>query len=106
MDWLKAHEYLAVWLTLPLMVLLAIVQGIRGDGKMVSVPRMTIYFAFMICLAAVFTPTLDDSARIFAGIMSAVLMAIVAHHAYIELMYTYPPRIGQGDSIRPPVNPG
>jgi hypothetical protein len=90
MDWLKTHEYLAVWLSLPLMVNVAIFQSLRGEGRAVSVTRMTIYFAFIICLAAVFTPTLDDSARIFAGIMCVPLLAIVGYHAYVELMNTYP----------------
>ena len=97
MDWLKSHEYLAVWLTLPLMTLLAVLQGARADGKGVGVPRMAIYFAFMICLAAVFTPTLDDNSRVFAGVMCAPLLIIVTHHAYIELLNTYPKMPGQGN---------
>lgn len=72
------------------MTVLAIIQGVKGDGKVVGMPRMTIYFAFMICLAAVFTPTLDDPARVFAGVMSAALTCIVGYHAYIDLVNSYP----------------
>jgi hypothetical protein len=100
MDWLKTHEYLAVWLSLPLMTILGIVQNLRREGKGISVTRMTLYFAFMICLAAAFTPTLDDSARFFGGAMCIPLMFITAYHAYIELINTYP-KMSQRDSNKP-----
>jgi len=96
MDWLKTHEYLAAWVSLPLMVVVALIQNLRGDGKGVGVPRMTIYFAFLICLAVVFTPTFDDNSRIFAGFLCVPLLITVIYHAYVELMNTYPntPKIG------------
>jgi hypothetical protein len=90
MDWLKTHEYLAVWLALPLMVIVAILQSYRGEGKPLSVTRMTIYFGFIICLAAVFTPTLDDPARLFAGALCVPLLWTIIYHAYVELLNTYP----------------
>ena len=96
MEWLRLHEYLAVWLALPLMVVVAIFQGYRGEGKTISVTRMAIYFGFIICLGAVFTPTLDDGARVFAGAMSAAMLAIIGYHAYVELLNTYPKMPGKG----------
>jgi hypothetical protein len=90
MDWLKTHEYLAVWSALPLMVIVALIQGIRGDGKGVGVPRMTIYFAFLICLGAVFSPSIEDTARGFAGFLCIPLLITIIYHAWVELMHAYP----------------
>jgi len=65
MDWLKAHEYLAAWMTLPLMVVLTIIQGMRPDSRPVGVKNIVVYLAFLTCLAAVLSP-LDNQAR-FTG---------------------------------------
>jgi hypothetical protein len=92
MEWMKAHEYLAVWLSLPLMTVIAIFQGIKGEGKPVGMARMTMYFGFLVCLGAVFTPTIDDSARVFAGLLGFVLAILVALHAWEEVKAAHPGR--------------
>lgn len=81
---------MAVWLALPLMVIVAIFQGKYGEGKYISVTRMSIYFGFIICLAAVFTPTLDVYARGFAAFMCIPLVWTIIYHAFVELKNTYP----------------
>jgi hypothetical protein len=86
----KVHEYVAVRMALPLMVIVAVFQSYRGEGKSLSVTRMTIYFGFIICLAVVFTPTLDDPARLFAGAICVPLLWTIVYHAYVELINTYP----------------
>lgn len=90
MEWLRLHEYLAVWLALPLMVVVALFQGTHGEGRVVGVARMSIYFGFIICLSAVFTPTLDDNSRVFAAGMCVPLLVVVIWHAYVEIVNTYP----------------
>jgi uncharacterized membrane protein AbrB (regulator of aidB expression) len=90
MEWLRLHEYLAVWFALPLMVVVAIFQGYRGEGKTVGVARMCIYFGFIICLCAVFTPTLDDYSRFFAGVLCVPMLVVVIFHAWVELKSAYP----------------
>lgn len=95
-EWLKAHEYLAVWLALPLMTILALFQSAKHEGKPVGMARMTIYFGFVIALGAMLTPTIDDPARIAAGILAFGLGIIIAVHAWEEVRAAHWPRKGNG----------
>ena len=61
-------------------------------------PRMAIYFAFLICLAVAFTPTMDSNGRVFAAIMSVPLLATTIYHAYVEILNAYPKMPGQHNS--------
>ena len=83
MDWLKTHEYLAPWLSLPLMVVLTIFQVWKGSvsGKSVNMALTVLFFAFFICIAVTFTPAIEVEARFFAGFMAFALMWVVVYHA-------------------------
>jgi len=74
MDWLKTHEYLAVWLNLPLMLVIAIYQQYYGETEKINVSQMAIYLAFFTCLAVMFTPGFDSTARGAAMGISALLI--------------------------------
>jgi hypothetical protein len=60
-DWLKSHEFLAAWLALPLMVIVAITQALWGreSGKSASLGQVTLYFAFLMSIAGLLTPGVD-----------------------------------------------
>jgi hypothetical protein len=51
---------------------------------------MTIYLGFITSLAATFTPTIDDGARIFAGLLSFVLAVVIGFHAWEEVKAVHP----------------
>jgi len=78
MEWLKAHDYLAVWLTLPIMLGVAIFQSYGTNKMTVSLSRFTVYLGFLACLAAAFTPVIDDGARMFAGAMAFLMLGFIA----------------------------
>jgi hypothetical protein len=66
MDWLRQNAFIATWLS-PLVALVGMI--IRGTGKSGEMdwPRVMLYVAFLTCLAATLTPSLDLYARGFAG---------------------------------------
>jgi hypothetical protein len=68
MEWLKEHVYIAGWLS-PIIALIGML--IRGVGKSGEIgwERMMLYIAFLTCVAAVFTPTLEAGARGFAAVI-------------------------------------
>jgi hypothetical protein len=75
LDGLKQYSYVAGWLS-PTIALVGML--IRGGGTKKSEldwARMMLYIGFLTCLAAVFTPVIDDIARFFAG-AGVVAMAI------------------------------
>jgi|ERR1035437_1112761 hypothetical protein len=71
-EWLKDHSFIAGWLS-PTIALIGIL--IRGGGKKGEIdwPRAMLYISYLTCLAAVFTPLVDDAARMFAGFGVVVL---------------------------------
>ena len=77
MEWMKAHEYLAVWLTLPLMIGVAVFQGYGSNKSKVHLSRITVYLAFLACIAAVFTPSIDEGGRWFAGVMAFLILGFI-----------------------------
>jgi len=72
MDWLKDHAFVAAWIS-PAVALVGML--IRGAGKTGEIDwaRMMLFIGFLTCLAATFTPTLEDGARQFAGGIAFVL---------------------------------
>jgi hypothetical protein len=85
MDWLKSHEFLAVWLSLPMMLIIAVIQGFKTDTEKEPLGVLAIYFAFLTCLGVSVTKAFDDNARFFAGFMSfAVLLYIAARNSNID----------------------
>jgi hypothetical protein len=63
MNWLKDHAYLAAWLALPVMIVIAVVQSVKTDFVGTDWSRMLIYFLFLTSLGVVFTPSFDPTAR-------------------------------------------
>jgi hypothetical protein len=58
--------YLAAWLALPVMVVIAIVQNVKTKFEQVDWSRTLIYFTLLTCLGVAFTPTFDLQARSMA----------------------------------------
>ena len=67
LDWLKQHSYVAGWLSPAIALVGMLLQGAGSKESSLHWPRMMLYIGFLTCLAAVFTPIIDDTARIFAG---------------------------------------
>jgi hypothetical protein len=81
MNWLKEHIYIAAWIS-PLVALLGmVIQNARPNAAHISWSMVMIYVAFLTCMAVVFTPIVDDSARVFAGVCFAGLSIFIANHA-------------------------
>jgi hypothetical protein len=66
MNWLKDHAYLAAWLALPVMIVVAIYQNRTNDFAEIDWSRLLIYIAFLVALGVTFTPTFDEPARTVA----------------------------------------
>jgi len=65
--WLKQYSYIAGWLS-PIIALVGMMfKGAGSKEAGLDWARMMLYLGFLTCLAAVFTPVIDDTARIFAG---------------------------------------
>ena len=60
------------------MVIVAIFQSYGTDKTKIHLSRVAVYMAFLACIAAVFTPTIDDGGRMFAGVMSVFLLVFIA----------------------------
>jgi hypothetical protein len=67
MNWFSEHAYAAAWLSPALTLIAMIVQSARPAAQPINWSKVMIYIAFLTCLAAVFTPTLEAEAREFAG---------------------------------------
>lgn len=74
LNWLRDHAYLAAWLAPVVAVAVAAFQNRNKAFGEVDWSRLLIYFAFLVSLAVVFTPTFDQTARevarfiVFGGI--------------------------------------
>jgi hypothetical protein len=63
LNWLRDHAYLAAWLGPVVAITVAIFQNRNKGFAEVDWSRLLIYFAFLVALAVVFTPTFDQTAR-------------------------------------------
>jgi hypothetical protein len=71
MEWLKEHVYLASWLSIPVAVIIGILQiRPRSNGKPVNWLRVLLTFLCLISFPVVITPTFDESARGFEDTFS------------------------------------
>jgi len=66
-DWLKAHVYLATWLSLIVATTGLIVRNLRAGAGEVDWTRTMIYIVLLTGLSAAFTPSLEYPARFFGG---------------------------------------
>jgi hypothetical protein len=77
MNWLKDNAYLAAWLALPVMIVIAVVQGVKTDFVGTDWSRMLIYFLFLTSLGAAFTPGFDPTAREIARYFLGAVLAFL-----------------------------
>ena len=82
MDWLKEHVYLAAWLALPVMVIIALIQGRATTGTTVkreSLPlkKSLTYLLFLICFPITLTPWVESGVRVFCGFASVALFIVI-----------------------------
>ncbi len=90
--WLKEHVYIAAWLS-PLVALLGmVIKNVRTGTTDTQWSMVMIYVAFLTCLAAVFTPVIDDAARFFAAFGAFGLGFFIGTHAYEEAEHRRKPR--------------
>jgi hypothetical protein len=84
MAWLRDHVYIAAWLSPVIALLGMVVKNVTTGTTDTQWSMIMIYVAFLTCLAAVFTPLIDDSARFFAGFGTFALGIFIAVHAFAE----------------------
>ncbi len=77
MDWLKNHVYVATWLGLFVTVIFTFLNARKTQFFEIDWFRFVIYFSFFTCLAVVFTPTFDQTARDFARYLSYSLLGVI-----------------------------
>jgi len=60
------------------MVIVAMFQSYGTDKSRIHLSRLAIYMAFLTCIAAVLTPSIDEGGRWFAAVMSVFLLGFIA----------------------------
>jgi len=81
MNWLATHVYVAAWAS-PLIALIAIIVSNSISAKPPDWSRLMIYIAFLTAIAVVFTPVIDDSGRVFAGVFLVPLTSFIIWDAW------------------------
>jgi hypothetical protein len=77
MNWLKNYAWLANWLSLPVMIIIAIIQGAKAGVRNMDLAGIAIILAFLSSIAVAFTPTFDDTARSFARYLVTFLIVVI-----------------------------
>jgi Na+-transporting NADH:ubiquinone oxidoreductase subunit NqrB len=77
MNWFRENAFLAGWLALPLAAIFGIIQLRRTPAAPIDWFRVLMYFAFLVCLAAAFTPSLDESARSYGRWLASFLIGAI-----------------------------
>jgi hypothetical protein len=81
-NWLSIHTYIAAWAS-PLLALIGLmIQNARPTATHVSWSMVMVYVGFLTCMAVVFTPVVDDAARMFAGVCFFLSGIYLCVHAY------------------------
>jgi hypothetical protein len=85
--WLKQNSFLAAWLSPAIALIGMLIRGGGTKGNALDWARMMLYISFLSCLAAVFTPAIDDGARTFGGcgVLAMSIYFMVQSHADAEL---------------------
>jgi hypothetical protein len=83
MNWLKDNVYVAAWLALPVMVMIAFIQGrptIQTETQRETFPlkKSLTYLLFLICFPLALTPWVEAAARALCTVASVVLFLIIA----------------------------
>jgi ABC-type transport system involved in cytochrome c biogenesis permease subunit len=66
-EWLRAHVYLATWLSLLVATTGLVIRNVRASASEVDWRRAMIYIVLLTSLAAALTPSLDYQARFLGG---------------------------------------
>jgi Na+-translocating ferredoxin:NAD+ oxidoreductase RnfD subunit len=82
MNWLKEHVYLAAWLALPVMIIIALIQGrqsqqVAGKGELWPLKKVLAYLLFLICFPLSMTPWAEDNVRMLSGVLAWILLAVI-----------------------------
>jgi hypothetical protein len=73
-EWFETHVYIAAWLA-PIIALVGIIlQNNIGKGAPIAWPTVMLYIAFLTCLAAALTTTIEPQVRIWAGLSFSLLL--------------------------------
>jgi hypothetical protein len=74
MKWLETHVFIAAWLA-PIITLIGIiVQNNVGRATRIPWEKIMLYVAFLTCLAAALTTTIEPQVRIWAGVSFSFLL--------------------------------
>jgi uncharacterized membrane protein len=73
MSWLQTHAYIAAWLSPTITLIGLIIQNAKPD-RPIDWHRTMLFVAFLTCLAAIFTPGIDGTVRIFAESTFTILL--------------------------------
>jgi hypothetical protein len=74
MKWLEDHVYIAAWLA-PIIALVGIIlQNNIGKATPIAWPKVMLYVAFLTCLAAALTTSIEPQVRIWAGFSFSLLL--------------------------------
>jgi hypothetical protein len=80
-NWLSTHAYIAGWASPAIALVGMLINNSRASTKHVSWSMVMVYVGFLTCMAVVFTPIVDDSARFFAGFCFVFLGGFICVHA-------------------------
>jgi hypothetical protein len=83
MNWLRAHEYLAVWVVLLLAGILRLIQNYKAkSAHKVGRRKMVAYLSFLICICVALIPVIDEGVRLFAGSAAMFMLAFFIVDSY------------------------
>ncbi len=77
MKWLQDNAYLAGWLAIPVAILIAVSQNTTIGIEKFDWSRNLLYLAFLVALAAGFTPSVDEKMRGEAHYVVASLLVFL-----------------------------
>jgi hypothetical protein len=74
--WFATHAYIAAWVS-PLVALIGMIISNSVSAKAPDWSRLMIYMAFLTAMAVLFTPVMDDWARIGAAFLLTPLTIFI-----------------------------
>ncbi len=81
MGWLKDHVFIAAWCS-PIIALVGlIIRNTIRPTERVNWSMIMLYVAFLTCLAAALTPSLDIGTRTIAGVMGGLILGTITTDA-------------------------
>jgi hypothetical protein len=82
MNWLKDNVYIAAWLALPVMIVVAYLQGRSTPNTEMTretfpLKKSLTYLLFLICFPLTITPWVEVDTRVFCGFISVPLFLMI-----------------------------